>query len=286
MDRRRELGQFLAAKRARAVTDGREIPVAGGRRRVPGLRREEVAWLAGISTTYYTKLEHGRVGGISDAVLDGLAEALQLSAEEKEYVASLISVTGRSQPDRDDAPDDRVDEPLMRLLDAAAALPIHVQNERTDIVAANALGRALYPYHFEDRQGPPNAVRFLFLDPRARAFFVDWERWALQGVAFLRASTARNPHDARLSALVDGLVARSAEFGRLWTTHDVQFHLVGTRRIDHPRVGRLDLDFQGLTVAGRQWLRLVAYSAPAGTPTAERLARLAEPPPDGGAPTT
>ncbi len=266
---------FLAAKRARLSADRPDLPVAGGHRRVPGLRREEVASLAGISTTYYTKLEHGKVSGISDAVLDGLAAALGLTAEETAYVASLITVTGRSIPHPDDRPDDAVSEPLQRLLDATE-LPVHVQNDRCDIVATNRAGRALYPFHFEDPRRPANAVRFLFLDPRARSFFIDWDQWAIQGVAYLRASRARDPRDERLRALVGELSGSSPEFARTWATHDMRFALVGRRRIDHPHIGLLDLDFENLAVVGQRRLRLTAYSAPPGSPTSERLARLAE----------
>lgn len=273
MDRGKELGRFLAARRANASVDWHRLPMSGGRRRVPGLRRDEVAWLAGISTTYYTKLEHGTVKGISDSVLDGLAVALRLTPQECAYVASLISVSGRSAPAGGEGPDDVVGEPLQRILDAASELPIHVLNERCDIVATNTTGRALYPFHFEGSDRP-NAVRFLFLDPRARSFFVDWELWATQGVAYLRASSARDPGDVQLRNVVRELSEQSHEFESAWASHDVQFDLVGTRRIDHPDVGRLDLDFQGLLVVGQRRLRLTAYSARPGSATARRLARL------------
>lgn len=203
-----------------------------------------------------------------------MVDALHLTPEECGYTASLINVTGRSASSPDRAQGDTVEEPLQRILDAAAALPIHVQNERTDIVAANRLGRALYAFHFEDHRRPPNAVGFLFLDPRARSFFIDWEHAATQGVAYLRASSARDPGDARLGALIRELSEQSAEFAQMWATHTVQFDLVGTRRIHHPHVGRLDLDYQGLLVVGQRRLRLIAYSAPPGSLTAERLAQL------------
>lgn len=242
---------------------------AGTRRRVPGLRREEVALSAGISTTYYTKLERGQVGGVSRAVLAGLAGALRLTPQETDYIASIITVPGWGAR----AVTDLVPPTLQRLLDGMPHLPAHVLNERCDLVAWNSTGRALYPYHFDGDQ-EPNAVRFLFTDPRARTFFRNWERWSQQGVAFLRSALARHPQDRDLAAFVAELRNTSDEFADGWTRLDAHYDPVGTRTVEHPDVGRLTLDFQELRVAGHPGLRITAYTAPAGSATAARLEQL------------
>lgn len=277
MDRRRELGEFLAAKRAQVAPDSAQLPFARGHRRVAGLRREEVAWLAGISDTYYTRMERGKVGGISDAVLRGLIEALQLTPQEASYIASTITVTGWNEDDGD-ASVDEVPPVLQRLLDGLTAQPVLVLNERCDYVAHNAAARALYPYHFADGRWsagrPVNSIRFLFLDPRARTFYVDWVRAANQGVAYLRSSAARHPREAGIAELISELRAASEEFAAAWERRDAHFDPEGVRSIHHPEVGRLDLEYQTLLVVGHPALRLTTYSAPEGSPTAARLERL------------
>lgn len=277
MDRRRELGEFLARRRGQVDPTSVPLPYIGGVRRVSGLRREEVALLAGISTTYYTRLERGKVGGISDAVLHGLVDALQLTPQEADYVASAITVTGW-KPQDVGAPDSlAVPVPIQRLLDAVATQPILVLNERCDIVASNSMGRALYPYHFEepaDAGRPINSVRFLFTDPRARSYYIDWERWAHQGVAYVRAALARHPRDRSLIEFIEELRAASTEFDLAWGSRDVHFDPVGMRSINHPVVGQLDLDFQTLHIVGSPTLRMTSYSADADSVTSARLAEL------------
>ncbi|MEI2778461.1 MAG: helix-turn-helix transcriptional regulator [Tetrasphaera sp.] len=271
MSRRRELGEFLRARRAATpVPEGSHFPREG--RRVPGLRREEVAELALISETYYTRLERGTVLGISAAVLDGLAEALHLSAQERAYVASLIPVTGQDAT-LGERPAESIAPSLRRLLEALGTAPAHVHNERAEIIAANPAGRALYPWHFENSERP-NAIAFLFVHPRARDFFVDWQEWADQGVFFLRSALARDPGNRLLKALVADLRARSREFTEAWQSHRVAFQQFGTREINHPRLGRLSLDFQSLQPIGYERLRVVVYTAEPGSATARRLADL------------
>lgn len=266
----KELGAFLRAKRGQVKPDTSRMPWAGGARKVTGLRREEVAWLAGISITYYTRLERGQVGGISDSVLFGLVDALQLSPQEADYIASTITVPGWVPLGM---ADEAVPEQVLRLLEGVATQPIHVLNERCDIVAANSLGRLLYPFHYQAEAGP-NSIRFLFTDPRARSFFPDWEQWAHQGVAYLRGAAARHPRDRLLAEFISELLQASQEFSDSWHSHDVHYDPVGTRRVNHPIVGLLDLDFQALLVVGHPLLRITAYSAPPGSPTQQRLADL------------
>lgn len=269
MDRRRDLGKFLRAKRALTpVPAGAPFPTVG--RRVPGLRREEVAELALISENYYTKLERGKVPGISLAVLDGLTLALSLTSQERDYIASLIPVTGIVPvPDGPAS----VPESLHRLIAAFGDTPVHLHNERADIIAHNATGRALYPWHFE-ASDQPNPIAFLFCDPRAREFFVDWREWADQGVFFLRTHLARDPGNAGLIDLVKQLYGHSPEFVEAWNSHRVLFQQTGMREINHPAVGRLKLDFQNLQPVGLDRMQVVVYTGEPRSDTAERLLRL------------
>lgn len=238
---------------------------------MPGLRREEVAELALISETYYTKLERGKVPGISAAVLDGLTSALALTPQERGYVATLIQVAGTSADGGPALADPMT--PTLRLLHALGDTPAHVHNERADIIATNPAGRALYPWHFEHSEHP-NTVAFLFLDPRAQDFFVNWKQWADQGVYFLRDALARNPGNHSLAALVERLRRRSAPFDEAWQSHHVAFQQFGTRELNHPELGRLAIDFQGLQPIGHVRMRIVVYTAEPGSETAERLTRL------------
>ena len=280
MDRHKELGEFLRAKRAQIPVQGR--PFGGTRRRVPGMRREEVASAALISTVYYTKLEQGRASGISAAVLDGLAGALHLTEEERAYVTTLIPVSGEGGNSGGSSGGERIAPALTRVMDSLAGVPAHLLNDRCDLVRANALGRALYPLHF-DGQATPNVIRFLYLDPRAPASYVDWYTWASQGVAYLRSALASTPGDASLAAFVDEMRAASEDFDRDWETHRVRIAIEGVRRIAHPTVGQLDLDFQILRAAGHPRLRLICYTGEPGSVTAGRLAALAAAPaPSGG----
>lgn len=273
MERRHELAQFLRAKREQTpVPPDSLFPTRG--RRVPGLRREEVAELALISDTYYTKLERGKVQGISAAVLDGLTFALALTPQERGYVASLIPVAGHAASVSDPLIDPMV--PLRRLLEALGGTPAHVHNERADIIATNAAGRALYPYHFEHSERP-NTIAFLFLDPRARDFFEDWKQWADQGVHYLRNALAREPDNRLVWSMVERLRARSAEFAEGWDSHHVAFQQFGTRVLNHPQVGRLAIDFQGLQPIGHDRIRIVVYTAADDAESSERLARLLNP---------
>lgn len=270
MDRRAELAQFLRAKREHTPVPADSLfPTTG--RRVPGLRRHEVAELAQISDTYYTKLERGKVPGISAAVLDGLAFALALTPQERNYVASLIPVAGQTVAAADALPDPMA--PIRRLLDALGDTPAHVHNERADIIATNPAGRALYPWHFE-HSDRPNTVAFLFLDSRAQVFFENWKQWSDQGVYFLRTAFARDPSNRSVASLVERLRARSPEFAEGWNSHHVAFQQFGTRVLHHPVVGRLQIDFQGLQPIGHDRLRIVVYTAEPGSTTAERLTTL------------
>lgn len=270
MDRRRELGEFLRTKRASTpVPPGSLFPVHG--RRVPGLRRDEVAELALISETYYTKLERGKVPGISVAVLDGLTGALGLTRRERDYVASLIPVAGLMAPATTEG--DAVTPELQRLLDSLGDVPAHLHNERADIIAANARGRALYPWHYQ-HTNRPNTIEFLFLDAHARDFFVNWTLAAREAVHFLRTHLAEDPTNPGVCDLVHRLRTASTEFAQVWESHDVRYLHSGVRELNHPTVGRLTIDFHGLQPLDHDRLRLMIYTAEPGSATAQRFSSL------------
>ena len=273
VDRRHELASFLRAKRARVSVEQTPLARGGPRRRVPGLRREEVAELAHISLTYYTKLERGKVPSISGVVLDGLVGALWLSPDERAYITSLIPISEETtrRSTRDGL---GTQAPLVRrVLDDLGTCPAYVLDLACTIVVANDLARALYRLHF-DGPGRGNTVRFLFLDPRARDFFADWRRWADEAVQYLRASWAHYPQDDGVNTLVCELHAACEEFRTAWDAHEVTYQAAGRRRLRHPDVGELELEFLNLDFQDRPDMRLTVYSALPGSPSAERLARL------------
>jgi transcriptional regulator with XRE-family HTH domain len=222
VDAAEELSEFLTSRRAKVTPDQAGLP-SYGQRRVPGLRREEVASLAGVSVEYYKRLERGNATGPSDTVLDALADALRLDDAERAHLFDLARATGPIAPRRSRPAQRRVRPAVQRVLDSIGS-PATVSNMRCDYLAANELGRALYAPLFESREQPPNSVRFTFLDPAAQEFFVDWEKAAKDLVAALRSMAGRNPHDRALSDLVGELSTRSDAFRTWWGAHNVRYH--------------------------------------------------------------
>lgn len=276
MDTRVEIRDFLATRRARITPEQAGLPDYGGRRRVPGLRREEVAMLAGVSVDYYVRLERGNLAGASEAVLESIARALQLDEAERGHLFDLAraaSATG-VQRRRRPAPA-RVRPGVQRLLDAITDAPAWVRNGRMDFLAANRLGRALYSELFASPVRPANNARFVFLDPRSREFYTDWEKGADDIVAILRSEAGRTPYDPGLTELVGELSTRSEEFATRWAAHNVRHHRTGTKRLHHPVVGDLELDYEALDLPGDPGLRMFVYTAAPGSPSADALALLA-----------
>lgn len=272
MDLKKEAAEFLRTRRARITPERAGLPAWGGARRVPGLRREEVALLAGVSAEYYVRLERGQLAGVSESVLDAVANALQLDEAERAHLFDLARAA--STRHRNPVPRRAVRPPVQWLLDSMGGTAAYVRNPRTDLLAANALGRALYAPVFE-MAGQPNVARFVFLDPRAREFFTDWERIAREAAALLRTMAGENPFDPGLTHLVGELSTRSDHFRTLWAAHDVRLHRTGTKRFHHPVVGDLTLAFEGLALTADTGLRLNAYVAEPGTPSAEAFSLLA-----------
>lgn len=275
MDNRNEIREFLSSRRARITPEQAGLPVFGdGHRRVPGLRREEVALLAGVSVDYYTRLERGNLGGVSESVLEALARALQLDDAERAHLFDLARASGPTARTRRRPAQQRVRPSVQRLLDAMTGAPAFAQNGRLDILAANPLGRALYSEMFAEPARPANHARFVFLNPRSPAFYANWERAANDTVAILRTEAGRDPYDRGLSDLVGELSTRSDEFRTRWAAHNVRIHRTGVKGFQHPVVGDLSLTFEMMDLVADSGLAILAYSAEAGSRSEEGLRLL------------
>jgi len=276
MDNRAQVREFLISRRERISPAQAGLPAYGGsNRRVKGLRREEVALLAGVSIDYYVRMERGNLTGASEAVLDGIASALQLDEAERAHLFDLARAAQPAPPRQRRRKTSGVTDGIEQILDAITDAPAWVRNARHDMLAANLLARALYAPVLADPRRPANNARFVYLDPAAREFFADWERAADDIAAMLRSEAGRNPHDKQLVELIGELSTRSEEFRSRWAAHNVRFHRTGRKCIHHPVVGTLDLNFEAMEFPAHPGLTLLAYTAAAGTPTADSLKMLA-----------
>ncbi|MCM6761667.1 helix-turn-helix transcriptional regulator [Rathayibacter sp. ZW T2_19] len=276
MDTPIEIRDFLVSRRSRLSPEQAGLPDFGGRRRAPGLRREEVALLAGLSVEYYLRLERGRVGRVSEDVLNGLCRALQLDDPDRNRLFELVRIANGGEPPRRRRPAPRpvgLRPPVQQLLDAMGDVPALVQNGRLDVVGTNALGAALFSAALE-RPGP-NLGRFVFLDERSAVLFRDRDRIARQCAALLRAEADRRPFDRSLTDLVGELSTRSECFRRTWASREVGEHTAGPTLLRHAVVGDLDLDREVLELTSDRGLLLAAYSAAPGSRSAESLRLLA-----------
>lgn len=274
IDHRAEIRDFLSSRRARITPEQAGLPAYGGKRRVKGLRREEVAMLAGVSVDYYVRMERGNLASASESVLDALARALQLDEAERDHLFALARLA-EDGPKRRRTPPVSVRPTVQHVLDAISDAPAWVRNARHDIVAMNRLARALYSPVLEDPRRPANTTRFVYLDPAAQDFFVDWDRIANDAAAKLRLEAGRNPHDKALIELVGELSTQSEVFRQRWASHDVRFHRSGQKRLRHPVVGQLDLDYESMELPSEPGLTLNVYTAPPESPTADALKMLA-----------
>ena len=239
-DVRAEIREFLGTRRAKVTPQQAGLPAFGGdRRRVKGLRREEVALLAGISSEYYTRLERGNATGVSESVIDGIAQALQLDEAERIHLLHLLRGAGTTRPPRRRPAQPHVRPAVQRVLDSMTGTPAFVLTGRGDLLAANHLGRALYSPVYADPVRPPNNARFVFLTPHATEFFRHWDEVANDTVAMLRAEAGRDLYDRRLTDLIGELSTRSEEFRRRWAAHNVRMHATGVKLLHHPIVGDL-----------------------------------------------
>ncbi|WP_435272503.1 helix-turn-helix transcriptional regulator [Streptomyces parvulus] len=277
-DPRTEIREFLSSRRARLTPEQAGLPAYGSNRRVAGLRREEVALLAGVSVDYYVRMERGGLAGASDGVLDALASALRLDEAERDHLFHLARRSAAPSGPRPPAPGPAatVRSTLRQVLDAISDAPAWIGNGRYDVLAANQLARALYAPVLAGPRRPANTARFVFLNPEAaRDFFVDYDHITGDVAAKLRMEAGRRPHDDELNALIGELSACSEPFRRRWASQDVRLRRSGRKRVRHPVVGRFDLDVESLELPAEPGLHLNVYTAPAGSPTADNLALLA-----------
>ncbi|MGH9092042.1 MAG: helix-turn-helix transcriptional regulator [Acidimicrobiales bacterium] len=272
MDNQDEVRGFLTSRRDRLTPGQAGLPFYGGRRRVKGLRREEVAMLAGMSTDYYTRLERGNLSGVSGSVLGALARALQLDEAERTHLFDLAATAnasgqtsrnasggpGPGRPRRSSSPPS-VREGVLRVLDSISA-PAYVRNNRMDVLAANRACRALFADIYAEGTTGFNLARYLFLDPRSRDFYTLWDVVARDCVAALRTEAGRNPYDRGLTDLVGELSTRSEQFRTWWAAHNVKFHTTSTKTLRHPAAGELELTGEALTLPGDQGLTIITYT--------------------------
>ncbi|MHC3470590.1 helix-turn-helix transcriptional regulator [Streptomyces sp. 7R007] len=265
-----DLGDFLRSRRARIRPQDVGLP-SYGRRRVPGLRREEVAQLAGVSVDYYIRLEQGRGPSVSAAVLDSLARVLRLDETEHAYLHAVAHPPRKGERHRRPAP--RVRPGVQRLLDGMDDSPAFVLGPAMDPLAWNALADAVHGFsRTEPRRR--NALRMLFLEPEGRELYPDWAVCAAQSVANLRLTAGARPDDPAVRDLVGELSLKSEEFRRLWADHQVKACMYGVKRLRHPVAGLLTLPFESLSLPAEPEQTVVVYSPEPGSETAERLALL------------
>jgi transcriptional regulator with XRE-family HTH domain len=277
VDNRAEVREFLVSRRAKITPERAGLP-AGPNRRVPSLRRGEVAALADVSIEYYAKLERGSLAGVSASVLDAIARALQLDDAERAHLFDLArAADGTAAIVRRRRTKQWTPHPSLQwTLDAVTAGPAFVRNGRMDLLATNQLARAFYSeVYASDPHRPPNLSRFQFLAASSHQFYADWDLLADMNVAILRTEAGRNPHDKELHDLIGELSTRSDEFRKRWSAHNVRHHGTGTKSYHHPVVGDLTLAYEGLEMAAEHGLTLTIYTAEPGSPSEERLRLLA-----------
>ncbi|MGW7291744.1 helix-turn-helix transcriptional regulator [Streptomyces xiamenensis] len=277
MDNQAEVREFLTSRRAKISPEQAGLP-PGSRRRVPGLRRSEVAALADVSVEYYAKLERGNLAGASPAVLEAVARALRLDDAERAHLMNLAQAADGSdaltRPRRRSTRTWTAHRSLQWVLDAITAGPAFVRNGRMDLLATNQLARAFYDDVYATDGNQDNLARFQFLDPASRRFYPDWDLAADVSVAILRTEAGRDPHDKDLHDLVGELSTRSDAFRTRWGAHNVRHHGTGTKHFHHHAIGDLTLAYEGLEMAAEPGLTLTIYTAEPGSASEEGLRLL------------
>ncbi|MCF8571538.1 helix-turn-helix transcriptional regulator [Gordonia sp. HY002] len=277
MDNRSEVREYLISRRARMTPEQVGLPAGTTSRRVKGLRRSEVAALAGVSVEYYTKIERGAISGASPEILDAIAKALRLDDAERAHLFDLAHAASPvARPPRRRSPKSWTPHSSLQwTLDAVTSGPAFVRNGRMDLLAANPLARAFYQDVYDMPGQPPNIARFTFLDERSPEFYPDWDMFAEVTVAILRTEAGRDPHNKELHDLIGELSTRSDEFRRLWGSHDVRHHGTGVKTFHHSVVGELTLAYEGMQLEAEPGLTLTIYTAEPGSASAERMQLLA-----------
>ncbi|MEV8432081.1 helix-turn-helix domain-containing protein [Streptomyces chartreusis] len=273
LDRRAELSEFLRTRRARLKPEDVGLPDYGRHRRVPGLRREELAQLAGVSVAYYTRLEQGNGRNVSAEVLDAIARALRLSDAEHAHLTHLAKPKRHKK--KPVSRTEQVRPVLRQLLDSFDGVPAYISGRRSDILAWNGMAAAVFGDWSELPAQERNWARLVFLRPEYRELFVEWDQKAFDIVAFLRMDAGCHPDDPRLSSLVGELSVKSEEFRRLWATHDVKEKSYGVKPLRHPLVGELTLNFESFRLTDGSEQTLITYHPEPGSPSAEALRLLA-----------
>lgn len=270
MDNNKDVREFLMSRRSRITPAQAGLPAYGGTRRVTGLKREEVAMLTGVSTEYYARLERGNLRGVSESVLESLAAALKLDEAERAHLLDLAKAAAPSRASGTRRVRAEVRPSVQRILAGMTGTPAYVRNSRMDIVSANSLCFTLYADILSPDTLPLNLARFMFLDPRSRDFFLEWDTIADDLAAALRTEAGRNPHDRALNSLIGDLATGSVEFSTRWARHHVRFHRSATKTLHNPLVGDIELTGDALELPG-EGLTLIAYTAEPGSHAQEQL---------------
>jgi transcriptional regulator with XRE-family HTH domain len=271
MDSKATIKEFLVSRRARLSPEDAGLPSFGANRRVAGLRREEVAMLAGVSADYYIRLERGNLDGASDSVLNAIARALQLDDVEIEYLFSLARSSAGTKSKTSKPATKALRANLQLVLDSIQTNPAFVRNGRMDLLGANALGRAVYSPILTSRIAESNMARWVFLDPAAVDYYVDYSRIAADSVGVLRLEAVRSADDPKFTQLLGELSAKSELFRQLWANHKVVRHYGGTKSFCHPQVGLLTMSYEPFSILADENLIMNVYSAEPGSDTAEKL---------------
>ena len=274
MENSKDVREFLMSRRSRITPAQAGLPAYGGTRRVAGLKREEVAMLTGVSTEYYARLERGNLRGVSESVLESLAGALQLDEAERAHLLDLAKAAAPSRPSGTRRVRAELRPSVQRILAGMTGTPAYVRNSRMDIVAANSLCFTLYAGILRPDTLPLNLARFMFLDPRSRDFFLEWNTLADDLAAALRTEAGRNPHDRALNSLIGDLATGSTEFSTRWARHNVRFHRSARKTLHNPLVGDIELTGDALELPG-EGLTLIAYTAEPGSHAQQQLDFLA-----------
>ncbi|MFF9765081.1 helix-turn-helix domain-containing protein [Streptomyces sp. NPDC014636] len=269
-----ELGRYLKARRAQVRPEDVGLPAGAGLRRTPGLRREELAALAGVSVDYYIRLERGRETNPSPAVVDALGRALRLRGDAYERLYELVELASGRVGELPASSEHTVRDSVLRMLESVRPLPAYVVSRYNRVLAANAPGRRLLPGLWDWPQDQRNLTRYLFLHPVGRTLYQPWEETVALSVAHLRAVAGADPDDPELTALVGELVLKSAEFARLWERYDVCERGGGQKSFRHPQVGPMTLTYEVMQLARTGGQRMVVYQAAPGTPDEAAMLRL------------
>lgn len=274
MDSRSEISSFLTSRRAKLTPEQAGVPIFSGTRRVPGLRREEVAHLAGVSADYYARLERGKISGASREVIEAIARALQLDEDERDHLFDLARISERRAPRRKPSNRTTVRAGIQSVLDSIEA-PAFVQNARLDRLASNRIGRALYSLPADGSRDRFNYAHYLFLDSRAGQFHRDFETAKHNVVSLLHAATAKDPYDKELIEIIGTLSTQSEEFRSLWASHDVFRYRSGAKMLTHSTVGDLEFGYESFDLSTDPGLVMLVYTIEPGSPTAEAMKLLA-----------